>query len=294
MDSRTDHLSPSAAAAPAPRANGPAPLSNRARIVFTDVDGTLLNDAHRPCPEAAATIARLGRAHVPFVLVSARMPEALYPIQRRLGFSGPVVCYSGAYALDEKGGELLSRPIPLARAIEAKRIVAEVAPDVCCMTYGYHIWAVDDRRDPRVANEERIVECESVEAPVERAFAETGGIHKLLLVGDPETIASVRERLPQELADLTVVLSSPILCEIMAGGVSKAEGVGVVCRHVGLDVSEAMAFGDGHNDVEMLRAVPESYAMANADAYVRAQARHVTRRSNDENGLASELECLLG
>ena len=273
---------------------GPAPLANGARVVFTDVDGTLLDDAHRPCPESASTIARLGAAGVPFVLVSARMPEALYPIQRALGFTGPVVCYSGAYALDEGGNELLSRPIPLARAVEAKRIVAEVAPDVCCMTYGYHIWAVDDRSDPRVANEERIVEWQSVEAPVERAFAETGGVHKLLLVGEKDRIASVRDRLARELDDLTVVLSSPILCEVMAGGVSKAEGVRVVCRHLGLDASEAMAFGDGHNDVEMLRAVPESYAMANADDYVRSQARHVTGRTNDENGLAVELERLLG
>lgn len=286
MDGRTEGLGRG-------HAEGRESLGNGARIVFTDVDGTLLDGAHRPCPEAASTIARLGRAHVPFVLVSARMPEALYPIQRRLGFAGPVVCYSGAYALDERGNELLSRPIPLARAVAARRIVAEVAPDVCCMTYGYHIWAVDDRSDPRVVNEERIVECESVEAPVGRAFADRGGIHKLLLVGEPETIASVRERLSRELGDLTVVLSSPILCEIMAGGVSKAEGVRVVCEHFGLDVSEAMAFGDGHNDVEMLRAVPESYAMANADAYVRSCARHVTRLPNDENGLAAELERLL-
>lgn len=269
-------------------------LSNGCRIVFTDVDGTLLDGEHRTVAASAPAIARLGEAGVPFVLVSARMPEALHPIQRALGFSGLLVCYSGAYALDEDGNELLSRPIPLARALETRRIVSEVAPDVCCMTYGYHVWAVDDRHDPRVANEERIVGCESAEAPVEQAFAEAGGVHKLLLVGEPERIAVVHDRLAAELPDLTVVLSSPILCEIMAGGVSKAEGVAVMCRHFGLDVSQAMAFGDGHNDVEMLAAVPESYAMANADEWVRSHARHVTRLTNDENGLAAELERLLG
>lgn len=269
------------------------PLKNGARIVFTDVDGTLLDAEHRPIPASASAIARLGERGIPFVLVSARMPEALTPIQRTLRFSGPLVCYSGAYATDERGVELLSRPMPIELALKASRIVAERASDVCCMAYGYHRWVVDDRLDPRVANEERIVGRQSEEGTLEDVFGEVGGLHKLLLVGEAGRMGALRAELAAALPELTVVLSSPILCEIMAGGVSKAEGVRVVCEHYGLEPSQAMAFGDGHNDVDMLAAVPESYAMANGEAAVRAAATHVTRLTNDENGLATELERLL-
>lgn len=208
------------------------PLKNGARIVFTDVDGTLLDAEHRPIPASASAIARLGERGIPFVLVSARMPEALTPIQRTLRFSGPLVCYSGAYATDERGVELLSRPMPIELALKASRIVAERASDVCCMAYGYHRWVVDDRLDPRVANEERIVGRQSEEGTLEDVFGEVGGLHKLLLVGEAGRMGALRAELAAALPELTVVLSSPILCEIMAGGVSKAEGVRVVCEQV--------------------------------------------------------------
>lgn len=268
-------------------------LANGAQIVFTDVDGTLLDGEHRPIPASAAAIAELGERGIPFVLVSARMPEALVPIQEALGFTGALVCYSGAYALDERGVELLSRPMSVEQALEARRIVAERAPEVCVMAYGYHTWAVESRSDPRVANEERIVGCESVEEGIEEAFGEVGGLHKLLLVGESDRMGALQAELARALPELTVVLSSPILCEVMAGGVSKAEGVQVVCRHYGIELAHAMAFGDGHNDVEMLRAVPESYAMANASPEVQREAAHVTCLANDENGLADELSRLL-
>ena len=50
---------------------------------------------------------------IPFVLVSARMPEAILPITRALGIDIPLVCYSGALALTAAGEELLSRRMPL-------------------------------------------------------------------------------------------------------------------------------------------------------------------------------------
>ena len=76
-------------------------------IVFTDVDGTFVGSDHHAIMECAPVVRRTA-ARVPICLVSARSPEGLYPIQRDLGFVGPLACYSGAYVLDEKGVELFS------------------------------------------------------------------------------------------------------------------------------------------------------------------------------------------
>ena len=262
-------------------------------IVFTDVDGTLLDAEHRVIPEACPVVQRVAGRGMPFVLVSARMPEGLVTIQKEMGFTGPLVCYSGAYVLDEDGEELLSRPIDLASAVELKAFLDAELPDICCSEYGFHTWACDDDDDPRIKNEERITTLKAVRSPLLEAFDERG-IHKFLLMGDPEGIEAAERRVANEFPQLEVVRSSPILCEIMDGAASKAEGISVVCDHFGLTLDDAVAFGDGRNDIAMLAAVPHSYAMANAPDEVKCTAKHVCPWTNDENGLARTLEGLLG
>lgn len=262
------------------------------KIVFTDVDGTLLDAEHRVIPEACASVQKLAQLGIPLVLVSARMPEGLTTIQREMGFTGPLVCYSGAYVLDEQGAELLSHPIDIDTACEIKQFLDCELPGLTCSEYGYHTWICDDDQDPRIQNEERITTLKAQNARLRDVFGLTG-IHKFLLMGEPDEMEVAEKRIAAAYPQLAVARSSAILCEVMSGKASKAEGVQVVCRHFGMDPSEAVAFGDGRNDIDMLAAVPESYAMANAPDEVKQVAAHVTRFSNAENGLVHTLEELL-
>lgn len=262
------------------------------KIVFTDVDGTLLDAEHRVIPEACASVQKLAQLGIPLVLVSARMPEGLTTIQREMGFTGPLVCYSGAYVLDEQGAELLSHPIDIDTACEIKQFLDCELPGLTCSEYGYHTWICDDDQDPRIQNEERITTLKAQNARLRDVFGLTG-IHKFLLMGEPDEMEVAEKRIAAAYPQLAVARSSAILCEVMSGKASKAEGVQVVCRHFGMDPSEAVAFGDGRNDIDMLVAVPESYAMANAPDEVKQVAAHVTRFSNAENGLVHTLEELL-
>ena len=270
--------------------NTDASDSHDIKIVLSDVDGTLLNSAHEVSARTAEVVGRTVASGVPFVLASGRYPDALYPVQRALGIRGPLVTCSGALVLDAQGEPLLSRTIPLSRAVELRRTIARELPEVGVGAYGMHVWAVDDRGDARIAREERIVGACAVEQPMEEAFAGTGELHKLLLFGEPAQIdhacATLRELAP----DLTVVPSSPILCEVMAADVSKAEGVSVICGHYGLDLAQAVVFGDSYNDIDMLEAVPRGYAMHGSPDEVQVAAGRVTEFDNDHDGLARQLE----
>lgn len=61
--------------------------------------------------------------------------------------------------------------------------------------------------------------------------------------------------------------------------IPKTGGKGSAVRHIldyfHLSAEEAMAFGDSHNDIEMLQAVGMGVAMGNASPQVKAIARHV-------------------
>lgn len=263
------------------------------RIAFTDVDGTLVDNDHHPMPESAPLMQRVA-AKIPVCLVSARSPEGLYPIHRQLGFAGPMACFSGAYVLDENGSELFSVTIPLADALEIKAYLERELPDVVCATYGFHDWIVDDRSDPRVQREEYFVQAQSRESrDLAGTFGPHGGVHKFLLMGEPSAISAAQKTVAARYPNLNVVRSNDILCEIMAKEASKSHAVEVLCQHFGLSRADAVAFGDGPNDIDMLDAVDESYAMANAEPEVKAAATHVCPRSNVECGVARTLEQLV-
>lgn len=262
------------------------------RIVFSDVDGTLVDNEHHPIPASAGTIQRVAR-QIPFCLVSARSPEGLYPIQRQLGFTGPIACFSGAYVLDGEGNELYSSVIPTVDALEIKRYLERELPNVTTGTYGFHTWVVDDRTDPRVVREEYFVQAESQESRDLAGIFGERGVHKFLLMGEPSSIMAAQQAVTERYPHLNVVRSNDTLCEIMCAEASKSRAVELLCAHYGVSRSQAIAFGDAPNDLDMLLAVGRSYAMANAEEAVKAAATCVIPWTNEECGVARVLEELV-
>lgn len=197
------------------------------KIVFTDVDGTLLDAEHRVIPEACASVQKLAQLGIPLVLVSARMPEGLTTIQREMGFTGPLVCYSGAYVLDEQGAELLSHPIDIDTACEIKQFLDCELPGLTCSEYGYHTWICDDDQDPRIQNEERITTLKAQNARLRDVFGLTG-IHKFLLMGEPDEMEVAEKRIAAAYPQLAVALLGHPLRGHEREGVQGRGGAGCV------------------------------------------------------------------
>ena len=78
-----------------------------------------------------------------------------------------------------------------------------------------------------------------------------------------------------------------------APGVNKGATLAEFAAQLQIDAAAAVAFGDMPNDLEMLRWAGRGLAVANAHEAVRAAADAVVG-SNDEDGVAIELESLLG
>ncbi|MEI5992759.1 Cof-type HAD-IIB family hydrolase [Candidatus Enterococcus mansonii] len=82
---------------------------------------------------------------------------------------------------------------------------------------------------------------------------------------------------------------TPIL-EIVSKGIQKAKGVEQVARYLNIKQSDIIAFGDEHNDEEMLEYAGWGVAMNNATEKIKSVANDVTEKTNDEDGLADYLE----
>ena len=73
----------------------------------------------------------------------------------------------------------------------------------------------------------------------------------------------------------------------------KGKGLLTIAAHEGLDVSETIAFGDGGNDISILRQAGLGVAMGNAKDDVKAAADYVTA-SVDDDGISKALAHLCG
>ena len=88
---------------------------------------------------------------------------------------------------------------------------------------------------------------------------------------------------------LDVLRWHPAFVDIVAPGGGKDLGMDVILEHFGIDLSETMAFGDGENDLPMLRHAGIGVAMGNAEQMVKDEAGYVTG-SVDEDGILTALE----
>lgn len=87
---------------------------------------------------------------------------------------------------------------------------------------------------------------------------------------------------------------NPLFADVVPAGSSKSVGIDKMLDYFHIPLSECMAFGDGGNDVAMLRHVGIGVAMGNATEDVRQVADYVTD-TVDEDGIYNALKhyCLI-
>ena len=91
---------------------------------------------------------------------------------------------------------------------------------------------------------------------------------------------------------VTFVRTAPYYIEAIPVGTSKASGLSNVCKGLGIDPSEVIAFGDAENDLEMIQFAGHGVAMGNACDALKNAADEVTL-TNNEDGIAHTLNHLL-
>lgn len=253
------------------------------KIVFSDVDGTLLDSRHKMLPNTVEAIHSLQRRGIPFVIISARSPSGIYPIQEKYKFKSPVISYSGALILDENRRVLYSKGFSRELAEQIIEFIETNRLDCSWNVYSRDTWIVKDRRDPRVMREEMIVCAQAVEGAV-NMLPRHAEIGKILCMCNPEHILEIEKRLKSEFPFLSIAKSSESLLEIMQAGITKSSAVKKMCELWKVPLENTVAFGDHYNDVEMLETVAVPFLMGNAPKELKRRFSNITE-SNDDDGI---------
>lgn len=115
------------------------------------------------------------------------------------------------------------------------------------------------------------------------------GIHKVLVIGKPDTLDKIIPTLQSDFPKLAFVKSAPHLLEIMLKGVNKGKAVKIVLDSFAIDKTNAWAFGDNYNDEPMLKAVGHPILMGNAPEELKNKLNIAVTLDNNHNGIAAAL-----
>lgn len=251
------------------------------RIVFSDVDGTLINSNYLVTPKTKDAILALSDYDCRFVPVSARMPEAIMTVTNQIGPVFPMICFNGALVLDEMQKVIASFPMPQQTAVDVCQFVEDQLPEISWNAYGNHEWLSQNHDRERIIREEEIVQVKSTSASMDDVMhMET--IHKLLLMGSEDAVTAALPQLIKQFPHLAISRSSAILIEVMNEGVSKSQAVMLMCEHYGVAQKQTISFGDNYNDIDMLKTTGLSYVMGNAPDEIKAMFSHVTEDHNHD------------
>lgn len=267
------------------------------KMIFLDLDGTLLNSRKEISPGNRAALAEASRRGIEIVPATGRFYNGMPQEVRELPFVRYAVTINGAQVYDRQEKRALYRREFTHEESEAIFDFMAAQPEAydCFLDNGsYMDKSFFDRIGQYFPDPFMISYMQNTRTPVAdfRAFIrrQTACVQKIQsFYSRKERRDEVQALLEKTFPDVTVASSMDRNIEINAPGVSKGAGLLFLCQHRGVLPEETMAFGDGANDRAMLQAAGIGVAMGNAAEELKAVAKYVTE-TNDRDGVAHAVE----
>ncbi|WP_031003224.1 HAD family hydrolase [Streptomyces sp. NRRL F-5727] len=260
------------------------------RLVATDLDGTLLRadeSVSARTRDALAAVTAAGAAHI---VVTGRAVPWTRHILDDLGYQGIAVCGQGAQVY-HAGEHRLLTSLTLDRQLAGlalSKIEAEVGP--LALAASRDGLEGEVLMGPGYRAHEGPLPYVPYEDPAELWAAPLTKLYIQHPAMTDDELTAVARTTVGGLVD--VVMAGPGIVEILPLGLSKATGLSLAARRLGVKAADTIAFGDMPNDIPMFGWAAHGVAMGNAHEELRAVADEVTA-SNEEDGIALVLERLL-
>ena len=256
------------------------------KVVVSDLDGTLLNNQHQISPHTRRTLHRLTTEGIRFIVATGRHHIDVQGIRNALGLEIFLITANGAVVHDKQDNCIYNQTIPPKLAQELVEI--ERHPETLLHLYQGDEWLVEAESPEMLAYNKESGFSYRVVDPI---ALDKQNINKIFYSGEHVDLVELENRLLTYYGDLlSITFSTPTCLEVMQKGVNKGNAVKAVLEQNGYQLSDAIAFGDGMNDFEMLSMVGHGVVMGNAPQRLKdALPRHPQALTNDEDGVAEYL-----
>ena len=260
------------------------------RAIALDLDGTLTNHDKVVTPRTRQALLKAQELGTVIILASGRPTYGIVPVAECLELEK-----RGGYILSYNGGNIVN-------AKTSEKLFSQFLPDaVIPILYKYakeknHALLgyagneiITEMPDDQYVKEESRINKMNIRKVDNLLEALEPHPTKLLMTGDPTDMIKAEEELVEILGEkMDIFRSAPFFLELVPKGIDKAQSLLRLLSKINLTPADLMAFGDGYNDLSMLKLASVGVAMANAAPEVRADADYVTL-SNEEDGVAEAL-----
>lgn len=238
---------------------------NNIKIVFFDIDGTLFKlHTNEMSPKTLETLQKLRANGIKICIATGRSPMGL-PKFEGIEFDA-YLTYNGSYcyADDET---IFSNSL---QRNDVKQILRNAAKMGKPVTVALKSEMSSNGMD---ADLERYMSVENLDLEVSEDFDEKVNeeIYQVMLACCPEEYAGILENV--EHAKIATWWDKAI--DIIPANGGKGMGIEAMLAYYGFNKSEALAFGDGNNDIEMIQTVGTGVAMGNASEDLKAVADEI-------------------
>lgn len=263
------------------------------KVLFTDLDGTLLKNDKSISGKNKAAIREMQKAGHQLVISTGRTPESALDAIKELNLTGSG-CYLSACngaVLYDCSRQCISKEYTLPLE-QVRYLFSEGA------RYGIHVhsyadgYVISEREDPETLQYERATGrpyriCEDVFSVIKKEP------NKVLLISldDRERLLEFqRDHLDWEKDRCSSFFSCREYLEYCPKDINKGSSLMEICRILNVDPGSVFAAGDSENDCFMLRAAGMGIAVKNAAPEVKAASDFITENDNEHDAVAEIIE----
>lgn len=269
------------------------------KLIALDLDGTLLNSDKHLSAENADALQLAADSGAQIVPTTGRFFGGMPQVIRELPYLRYAITVNGAQVQDIRTGRSIYRaeiPLPRALAIMEYLDTLPVIYDCYCGNWGWMARTMQEKAAEYISNPHSLKMVLDLRTPVddlkEYLFTRGDDVQKIqLFIKDtsqrPAIMTEIEQRFPDTVASTS--LSNNI--EINDSSANKGDAVRALAAYLDIDMQQTVSFGDGSNDLSMIRACGLGVAMANACPAVLEAANRITA-SCDENGVAAVINTI--
>ncbi len=262
------------------------------RLCALDLDDTLLNSHQELSERNERAVRGILEKGVHIVLASGRIHSSAKRFADKLNLDAPIISCNGAMVrtpisneiwLDESiPGELC---IPVMDYCEQNNLQLNYYRDDVVYSKEYTSWLQLYHTRTKVPLK-----------IIPDFYSQMRGLPstKLVIVDSPERTDALTPIFKEMLGQhLYITKTTDEYLEFMPLQANKGSALRLVAERLGVDMSETLAFGDGHNDIPLLQAAGMGIAVGNAKAQLKAVAGRVIGH-HDEDSVGIALEEIFG
>lgn len=263
------------------------------KIIFTDLDDTLLNSEKKISQVDKEAIMRAQEAGIKFVLASGRPTFAMKELAEELElakYGSFILSFNGSIITDCKSGKNI---FEASLTKEDLHLMYDFTKEnkTHILTY------IDDEVVSETESEYIDVEVNLTKMPhnLVKNFKETVNkpAVKCMLLEEPSYLKEVEKKLKKEYGDkYSIAISKPFFLEVTKLGIDKGVALRKLVELLGMKIEESIAVGDSYNDLPMLKAAGLAACVENANEDIKKVCSFISK-SNDEGGMAYLIDKLI-